>query len=431
MEHIVKFALNLFDLGIFWYYMGTFIQKKRVPQFLPVGAAMVLAFGWAILNRLQHPFINLLTLIVILFAMTLFFQGKQWSRVILLAIFIGVGFLMEPLGLLLLHLLNYEATLSSDLYKYYFVVALAEFMRGNIMYIVCKIYKAKNLKLSHLPREILSVTLLIPILMVVNASFLIAIAFEHVTIKSLILCITIIISSVLTYYFMIYMVERYSYLLNKRYEDKHYREEMQYKEEYYSELEKRNEYVKNLKHNLKNRVSGWHFLLEQEDIEGLKQQLTVLCKELEEIDNQIYCENPIVNSVLRLKLGIAKAEQIKKDISIRIPKKMQLDYGDIGVLYGNLLDNAIEACRKLEPDKRFIKLENKYIDGKLLLIIQNSKLPQKNEVLETTKKDKDLHGRGIFSVRKVVEAYNGTADFQDQGDVFEVAVMLYGIEMLE
>lgn len=110
---------------------------------------------------------------------------------------------------------------------------------------------------------------------------------------------------------------------------------------------------------------------------------------------------------------------------------MQLDYGDIGVLYGNLLDNAIEACRKLEQEKRFLKLDNKYVEGKLMLIIRNSKVPDKNEALETTKRERDMHGRGISSVCKVVDAYNGVIDFEDYGEEFEVSVMLYGIEIIQ
>lgn len=430
MEYIIEFALNLFDLGIFCYYLNAFLKRKRASMALDTIIVVVLTLIWSLLNRLQHPFINLFSLIIILFVITGFYQSRFFIRLVLEAIFIGIGFLVEPLGLVLLRMMDYDAT-GDEQYKYYFVVTIAEFLRGNVMYVICKIYKAKNLHISKLPKEILSIAVLIPFLAVLNCSFVIAIALESGSVKSLILCGTIIISSVLIYYFMIYMVERYSYLLNRHYEDKMYREEMQYKEEYYSEVEKRNEYVKTLKHNLKNRVSGWHFLLENRDIDGLKKQLTMLCRELEEIDNQIYCENPIVNSVLRIKLGIARAEQIQKDISIRIPKKMQLDYGDIGVLYGNLLDNAIEACCKLEIGKRFIQLDNKYVDGKLILLIRNSKIADKNESLETTKKDRDMHGRGISSVRKVVDSYNGVVEFKDMGDIFEVSVILYGIEAIQ
>ena len=114
-----------------------------------------------------------------------------------------------------------------------------------------------------------------------------------------------------------------------------------------------------------------------------------------------------------------------------IPKKMQLDHGDIGVLYGNLVDNAVEACSKVPEEQRFVKIENKYQSGILLLVITNSKTGKKNKSLKTTKKDNIRHGHGVQSVRKVVEKYNGTVSFTDKGDIFEVSAMLYGIEVKE
>ena len=116
---------------------------------------------------------------------------------------------------------------------------------------------------------------------------------------------------------------------------------------------------------------------------------------------------------------------------LEIPKKMQLDHGDIGVLYGNLVDNAVEACSKVSEEQRFVKIENKYQSGILLLVITNSKTGKKNKSLKTTKKDNIRHGHGVQSVRKVVEKYNGTVSFTDKGDIFEVSAMLYGIEVKE
>ena len=113
--------------------------------------------------------------------------------------------------------------------------------------------------------------------------------------------------------------------------------------------------------------------MEKGDIQGVAGQLSIYCDELEKIDENSYCNNPIVDSVLRIKFGVAKSDKIKIDTTIRIPKQMQLEHGDIGVLYGNLLDNAIEACRKVEEDRRFIQIENKFTEGKLLLIVEDSK----------------------------------------------------------
>lgn len=308
------------------------------------------------------------------------------------------------------------------------VAALCNFIRGNVLYLLSKLLSKKGMRLSRIPKEIADVIIMVFAFAVLNCCFIIVLSLESGSVKSLVICISAIVSIVLTYYFMLYMMERFNYLVEKKHEDELYWEEMYYKEIYYSEVEKRNEEVQNLRHDMKNKLFELHYLLEKGDMETLSEQIGLFCGELEQIDEGSYCANPVADSVLRIKLGGVKAERIKVETHIRIPRRMQLEYGDIGVLYGNLLDNAIEACRKVPVEQRFIRLENKYLSGKLLLVIVNSKTGEKNENLATTKQDDYYHGRGIQSVRRVVEKYNGTVSFTDQGVVFEVSVMLYGIE---
>ena len=209
------------------------------------------------------------------------------------------------------------------------------------------------------------------------------------------------------------------------------REEMHYKDIYYEEAEKQNKEVQKLKHDMKHKLHELYHLVENSDGQELSEKIGAMCMEFEQIDEKQYSDNPIVDSVLRIKFGRAKARGIKVETSIRIPKQMQLDHGDIGVLYGNLVDNAVEACSKVPEGQRFVKIENKYQSGILLLIITNSKTGKKNKSLKTTKKDNIRHGHGVQSVRKVVEKYNGTVSFTDKGDIFEVSAMLYGIEVKE
>ena len=97
-------------------------------------------------------------------------------------------------------------------------------------------------------------------------------------------------------------------------------------------------------------------------------------------------------------------------------------------MYGNLLDNAIEACRKLPAEERYIRLDSKYSEGMLLLIVENSKTVEENPTLHTTKRNKELHGRGISSVRMVIEKYSGTLNFEDKGNLFEASAILYHIK---
>ena len=89
-----------------------------------------------------------------------------------------------------------------------------------------------------------------------------------------------------------------------------------------------------------------------------------------------------------------------------------------------MIDNAIEACMKVVSGKRFVDVEIKYQDGKLLIIIRNSKTAETNPDFITTKGDKRKHGRGIRSVRRVAEQYGGNLLLEDEGDTFKASLQL-------
>jgi len=426
MEYLIRFCISLFDLGVFWHYMFTFRKRKYVPEPACVCALVLLAAVWAQFNVEKNPYFNLMVLVAVLTFVTLFFEGTAGSRTASVAMFIGIGIVMEPVGMLLLYVLHYTAG-GRSIYLYYLVTALCAFIRGNVIFLLCRLMRRKELNLLKLPKEIVAVLVLVFAASVVNCCFVTILSMETDSVKSKFMCISIIGSIVLTYYFMLYMIERISFHVKKQQEDEIYIEEMRYKEIYYAEAEKRNAYVHKLKHDMENRILGFYHMVAAGDTGTLLEQIAALGRELGQTDEDSYSSNPSVDTVLRFKISAAKAEGIKVDTQIHIPKKLQIEYGDIGVLYGNLLDNAIEACRKVPGSERFISVENKYVSGRLLLVITNSKENWNNGYLKTMKKDTYNHGYGIASVRRVVEKYNGIVQFKDNGITFEVSVMLYNI----
>lgn len=388
----------------------------------------IAAIIWTFVSSIKNPYLNLATLLIVLILLSFYYISGMWTRIINIVTFMGIGMLFEPVALLLLHAMNFHM---GESYKYYFVMVICSFVRGNVMYILSKLISKKGMQIADFPKEILGVLVMVFAFTVLNCCFVILLSLEAGSEKSLLMCASIVISIVLTDYFMLYMMERFNYLVQKQYEDAMYREEMHYKDIYYEEAEKQNKEVQKLKHDMKHKLHELYYLVENSDGQELSEKIGAMCKEFEQIDEKQYSDNPIVDSVLRIKFGRAKARGIKVETSIRIPKQMQLDHGDIGVLYGNLVDNAVEACSKVPEGQRFVKIENKYQSGILLLVITNSKTGKKNKSLKTTKKDNIRHGHGVQSVRKVVEKYNGTVSFTDKGDIFEVSAMLYGIEVKE
>ena len=109
----------------------------------------------------------------------------------------------------------------------------------------------------------------------------------------------------------------------------------------------------------------------------------------------VFCENAVANSLLGYYSLKAKEHHIDFRCSSAISKRLSVSDGDVCVVLGNALENALEACGKLAvPDARFISVEARTTGGQLLVKIENSYgglLNQRDGRYLSTKSDQD-HG---------------------------------------
>jgi len=207
--------------------------------------------------------------------------------------------------------------------------------------------------------------------------------------------------------------------------------EVTYKEEYYQDVEKYQEQIQDIKHDMKNKLAALYDAVERGERELVRDSLEDMLGDIRLAEDIIYSANPILNSLLKVKIAKAREKEIFMTVKAFVPKRMSIDSGDLGVMYGNLIDNAIEACMKVAGGKRFVDVETKYQDGKLLITIRNSKTVEVNSDFITTKEDKRKHGRGIRSVRRVAEQYGGNLLLEDEGNTFKASLLLTDVECLE
>ena len=101
---------------------------------------------------------------------------------------------------------------------------------------------------------------------------------------------------------------------------------------------------------------------------------------------------------------------------------------DMVSLFGNLIDNAIEAVRKLEdPEKAIINLTVRAQNKVVLIHCENyfsADLTMVDGLPVTTKDDLVFHGYGTKSMRFVTEKYGGTISFAAEGDVFTTNILI-------
>ena len=103
--------------------------------------------------------------------------------------------------------------------------------------------------------------------------------------------------------------------------------------------------------------------------------------------------------------------------------------GHLAIIFGNLLENALEACRKLPQEQRYIVLEATYIKEMLQICIKNSspkkfKKDNSGRYL-TTKKDTGCHGIGLASVEQALVDYDGELFTQYENGEFQASAVLY------
>lgn len=101
---------------------------------------------------------------------------------------------------------------------------------------------------------------------------------------------------------------------------------------------------------------------------------------------------------------------------------------DLAALFGNALDNAIEAVTPVrDPERRLIKLAV-YAKGQFVLITCDNyflgELVTSDGVILTRKKDRLRHGFGLTSIRRTAEKYGGSMTVSAQDNWFTVRILL-------
>lgn len=411
--------INILDFCILDYFFKCFGTKKKNPKCLRVLLLLLCAIILTLVNLIRTPVINLITVCVLIYLYSLTFSFTFLYHIALPIIYIGVMFVTEPIGLLLVR--SMQGYVPPEV-AYNISVILCELLRALMSYAICK---AWCMSLPSLSRNLYILMCMIPVSSILASCIAIYIAWIYDTSLANRLCLAVILiilfSNAVT--FTIFYKLGILTLENKR--NALLLHEAKAKDEYYHEVEKNNRHIQEIKHNLKNRILG----VIAEGNNKLIDELESILGDLEQSNKKIYTSNIIFNTILKNKLNdYFDSLQIKTEVSILVPKSMNLEYSDAGILLGNLLDNAIEACAKLPQPERWIRIAINYGNHILILKITNSKETKPATLNQSSKADYYNHGFGTNSVRKIAEKYNGEVEFIDEGNWFEASVILYGIK---
>lgn len=138
------------------------------------------------------------------------------------------------------------------------------------------------------------------------------------------------------------------------------------------------------------------------------------------------CENAAVDAITKYYMEIAKSRNVPMETKMNLPKQLPVSDSDFCIVLGNLIENAVEACDRMQKDPKFIQVSTR-ITGKrmLLLTVKNSAdkpIQKKQGGLLSSKREGS--GTGIVSVENLAVKYNGLANFKYENGIFTASVFL-------
>ncbi len=197
---------------------------------------------------------------------------------------------------------------------------------------------------------------------------------------------------------------------------------------FFSEIDQIYTELRTWQHDYKNNLNALRTLVYQAQTEKALEYIDNMNNEVYKNKIMLQTGNLVLDAIVSSKLWLAQTKNIEFSIQAVYPENNHISDNDLCAIVGNLIDNAIEACARMDNTSK-----NKFIDfslilkGKNLLISisnsYNNELKLKGNRFLTVKNE-PYHGIGILHIDSIVRKYQGHVLRSQENGVFETNIMI-------
>ncbi|MCD7957011.1 MAG: GHKL domain-containing protein [Lachnospiraceae bacterium] len=196
----------------------------------------------------------------------------------------------------------------------------------------------------------------------------------------------------------------------------------------YSQMSRHLEETQRLRHDFRHHLKALRGFALARDMDGL-------LKYIDEYDHsqppdigRRFCENYAANTIVSYYVSEAEKERIDITARLELPYSLPVSEYDLCSVLGNLLENALTACREMEPERAgYIRLIARSDGHAVDIAVDNTSLHEpvtENGQFRST--HHDGFGLGTASVKAIAEKYGGITDFRYEEHIFSATVILPG-----
>lgn len=194
---------------------------------------------------------------------------------------------------------------------------------------------------------------------------------------------------------------------------------------HYEDLRQKEYKTRRFRHDLKNHMNLLAQLCKDGDIDRIRNYLDEININIRQFDSKIHTHNEIADAILNRYYDECAEAGIELKVKGHFAENYQISAFDTCVIFSNLLDNALQAEKKIKNiDKKEISVKIRYTDEAETIILFENDIEEdieiKNGKIKTTKKNRYDHGFGIENVMECVEKNNGNISIENEGRKFKV-----------
>lgn len=176
--------------------------------------------------------------------------------------------------------------------------------------------------------------------------------------------------------------------------------------------------MRGYKHDFHHHLQTLKGQLEAGEVDRAIAYIEQLDRNLQGVDTLLKTGNVTVDAILSAKIAQARAEGIAVTVQANLPRELTLSDLELSIVIGNLLDNAIEACRKAEG-KKFLRLTLRIKGNMLYFYLLNSAGKKQTKIGSLFRTGKSgAHGFGLHRAEAIVRQHGGWVKYNSEDGAF-------------
>ena len=186
--------------------------------------------------------------------------------------------------------------------------------------------------------------------------------------------------------------------------------------------------MRGYKHDFHHHLQALKGQLEAGEVDRALAYIEQLDNQLMNVDTLLKTGNVSLDAILSAKIAQAKAENIAVTVKANVPDALTISDLELSIIIGNLLDNAIEACRTVTGE-RFIRIFISMKGTMLYFSMLNAAGAKKKKTgsLFATHKD-GVHGFGLRRAEAILEEHGGWVKYNSEDGAFTSEFLVPAVE---